>query len=202
MVQDRKFENMRIEFLLEEYSMKVFLENLLPRILPTHIKLNEHYFIRAHEGKSDLKKSIPKKIQAFNSLNTPVGIVILHDQDSNDCILLKNELLSLCNASGSNVKCLVRIVCRELESWYLGDMEAIKSAYPKFKPEKYKNRSKFRNPDNLNAFLEIKKILPFFQKVEGARNISPYINTSNNKSASFLHFIGGITKFIEINFNS
>jgi hypothetical protein len=190
---------MRIEFLLEEYSMKVFLENLLPRILPENIKLNEHYFLRAHEGKSDLTKSIPKKIRAFNNFNTPVGIVILHDQDSNDCVTLKRELLSLCDVPQNNVKCLIRIVCRELESWYLGDMDAIQNAYPKFNSRKYRHRAKYRNPDNIHASHELQKIIPFFQKVEGARNISPFISIDKNRSPSFRQFVKGLSKFIENN---
>lgn len=193
---------MRIEFLVEEYSMKVFLENLLPRILPENIKLNEHYFLRSHEGKSDLRKSIPYKVRAFNNLNTPVGIIVLQDQDSNDCFLLKEELQSLCNAQQSNIKCLIRIVCRELESWYLGDMNAIQMAYPNFNPRKYRNKAKYRNPDVINASYELKKIMPLFQKVEGARNISPHINIESNKSTSFNQFVVGLKKFIEENFKN
>lgn len=191
---------MRIEFLLEEYSMKVFLEILLPRILPDEIKLNEHYFLRAHEGKSDLKKSIPKKISAFNNSNTEVGVVILQDQDSNDCMMLKNELVSLCELPNSNVRSLVRIVCRELEAWYLGDMDAMQKAYPKFIAHKYKNKAKFRYPDDSNASDEIKKILPTFQKVEGARRISPHINVEMNRSPSFHQFVNGLKLFIESSF--
>jgi len=191
---------MRFEFLLEEYSMKVFLENLLPRILPESIKLNEHYFLRSHEGKSDLRKSIPLKIRAYNNLNIPIGIIILQDQDSNDCVLLKKELQSLCCSSKSNVKCLIRIVCRELESWYLGDMNAIQNAYPQFNSRKYRNKAKYRNPDNVNASIEMKKIIPLFQKVEGARRISPFIDFDNNKSTSYRHFVLGLKKFIEDNF--
>jgi len=198
--QELKNENMRIEFLLEEYSMKVFLENLLPRILPENIKLNEHYFLRSHEGKSDLKKSIPHKIRAFNNLNIPVGIVILQDQDSNDCILLKKELQSLCEPKCNNLKYLIRIVCRELESWYLGDMDTLQMAYPKFNSKKYKNKAKFRNPDNLNSYDEIKRIIPLFQKVEGARIISPIITIENNKSTSFGQFVNGLSIFIQNNF--
>ena len=192
---------MRIEFLVEEYSMKVFLEILLPRILPEEIRINEHYFLRAHEGKSDLKKSIPQKVRAFNNAGTPVGIVILQDQDSNDCVVLKNELVSLCEIPNNNVKCMVRIVCRELEAWYLGDMDAIQMAYPKFAAYKYKNKAKFRYPDNSNAYDEMRKIMPFFQKVEGARKISPHINITKNRSPSFHQFVTGLKTFFENNFN-
>lgn len=50
---------MTIVFLLEEPSMKVALEGLLPRILP-----GENFRLIAHEGKQDLAKSIPRKLRA------------------------------------------------------------------------------------------------------------------------------------------
>ena len=49
----------RIEILVEEPSMKEFLNILLPKILDNDWILNENYFIRSFEGKSDLQKNIP-----------------------------------------------------------------------------------------------------------------------------------------------
>ena len=43
-----------LEFLVEERSMAEVLKVLLPRILPAPWVLGENYFIRPHEGKSDL----------------------------------------------------------------------------------------------------------------------------------------------------
>ena len=44
----------RIVFLLEEDSMKVLLEGLLPRLMP-----DLTFQCLAHEGKQDLEKSVP-----------------------------------------------------------------------------------------------------------------------------------------------
>ncbi len=187
----------RIEILTEEPSMQEVLVQILPKILSDKWVLGENYFIRAHEGKSDLKKSIPRKIKVFSNFHEPAGIVILQDQDSADCKLLKQELLSLCQQNG-NCAVLVRIVCRELESWYLGDMTAIERAYPKFKATPYKKKSKFREPDLLNnAAQELSKILPDFQKISAAKAISPYldVNENNNRSESFRQFVSGIICF-------
>jgi hypothetical protein len=189
----------RIEILTEEPSMQEVLVQILPKILPDKWVLGENYFIRAHEGKSDLKKSIPKKIKVFSNFHYRAGIVILQDQDSADCKLLKQELRSLCEQHG-DCAILVRIVCRELESWYLGDMTAIEQAYPKFKAAQYKKKSKFREPDLLNnAAQELSKILPEFQKISTAKAISPYLDTSenNNRSESFRQFISGIIRFFD-----
>ena len=44
----------RVVFLLEEYSMTVFLEGLLPRLFP-----DLSFICVSHEGKRDLARSIP-----------------------------------------------------------------------------------------------------------------------------------------------
>ena len=50
----------RIVFLLEEYSMKVLLEGLLPRLFP-----ELPFLCIPHQGKQDLEKSIPRKLRAW-----------------------------------------------------------------------------------------------------------------------------------------
>ena len=126
----------RLEFLVEERSMAEVLKVLLPRILPASWVLDENYFIRPHEGKSDLKRSIPKKLKGFaQHKEQTTGFIIIQDQDSNDCRQLKQELVALCKANQApNIKFLVRIVCHELEAWYLGDMKAIQAVFPRFNP--------------------------------------------------------------------
>lgn len=109
----------RIEILTEEPSMQEVLIQILPKILPNKWMLGENYFIRAHEGKSDLKKSIPRKIKVFSNFHEPAGIVILQDQDSADCKLLKQELMSLCQQNG-DCAVLVRIVCRRVRKLVFG----------------------------------------------------------------------------------
>ncbi|MBN1952584.1 MAG: DUF4276 family protein, partial [Bacteroidales bacterium] len=143
------------EILVEEPSMKHFLQGILPGILPKGYILNSNCFIRAHQGKQDLRKSIPKKAGAYQKYSVPIRLIVIHDQDSADCILLKKELRDLI-ISNSTITHLIRIACRELEAWYLGDLDALQAVYPRFKAEKYKNRKLFRNPDECQASHEIK----------------------------------------------
>jgi len=165
----------RLEFLLEELSMESFLKGFLPKILPDGYIHNQNYFLHPHQGKSDLLKSIPNKIKIDYGEKT--AFIILHDQDNNNCIDLKNKIKKICQDNCKNDNSyLVRIVCKELESWYLGDLDAIEQAFPKFKAVKYKNKSKFRNPDAINAADEMAKLLPEFQKNKGARLISQHID--------------------------
>ncbi len=110
---------MRVEFLLEEVSMANILRELLPKILPDGYELDVNCFLRPHRGKSDLQKSVPRKMKVFSNFYEPARIVIIQDQDSQNCLQLKKRLESLCEQSGF-CPFLIRIVCRELESWYLG----------------------------------------------------------------------------------
>ncbi len=56
-----------VEILVEERSMEIFLRVILPELLPNPYVLDQNCFIRPHQGKSDLQKSIPKKVQAFKN---------------------------------------------------------------------------------------------------------------------------------------
>lgn len=175
--------------------MENVLKNILPKILPPGYQLDRNYFLRPHSGKSDLQKSIPQKMKAFSHFHEPVLIVILHDQHQADCFGLKQKLVRLCEDNGS-CSFLVRIVCRELESWYLGDMAAIEAAYPQVKAKKYKGKARFRDPDRCSAAHEMEKILPAFQKIAASRKISQYMSVNENRSRSFNHFISGLIRVL------
>lgn len=187
--------NIRVEFLLEESSMENFLPIILPKILPNDIIINQNCFLRPHNGKSDLIKSIPKKVKVFSGYTTPTKIIILHDQDTSDCYKLKSSIEKLINSSG-DCEHLIRIPCRELEAWYLGDMDSIGKVFGRFKPEKYKTKTKFRNPDLCRASAEIIKICPDFQKGYASKNIPIFMDIEINKSPSFITFVSGVKKFL------
>lgn len=182
----------RVEILVEELSMEVCLRNLLPMIVPSHWVLDVNYFIRPHQGKSDLRKSIPAKMQVFSNWHEPISVIILHDQDSADCKILKQQIKLLCGSFSKGL--LIRIICRELESWYLGDLLAIEKAFPSFKSTSYISRAKFRNPDRLNAKDQLKDIFPDYREVSSSREISKFLDVNNNRSESFNQFIKGIRK--------
>jgi hypothetical protein len=180
----------RIEIMVEEPSMEECLKELLPKIVPKTWKNEENYFIRKHQGKSDLQKSIREKVRVFNNWHEPVAIIILHDQDSADCKILKNDLLEKCG--DHTIPILIRIVCRELESWYLGDLSAVEKAYPCFNSNKYIGKAPFRNPDILNAKDKLKKILPEYKEIASSREISKFMDVQQNRSISFNLFVSGI----------
>jgi len=180
-------------FLLEEQSTKAVLDAILPKLIPEHII----YICIAHQGKQDLAKSIPNKIKAFR-FNPETKFVIIHDQDSHDCKNLKRKLLDLCQNAGES-EIIVRIICHELESWFLGDLSAIEQAY-KLNPESLSQKQdqrKFRDPDQLNsAKEELKKLVPEYYPGTHSRAIAPYLSLSKNKSRSFQSFLDGIQKIL------
>lgn len=181
-------------FLLEEPSMKIVLETILPKLIPEHIS----YICIPHQGKQDLTKSIPKKIKAFN-FKPETKFIIVHDQDSHDCKKLKSELLEICQNTG-NKNILIRIICHELESWFLGDLVAVEKAY-RLKPEslsQQQNKTKFRNPDQLNsAKEELRKLVPEYYPGIHSKAIAPYLSLTENKSCSFQVFLDGINKILD-----
>ncbi len=183
---------MNLVFLLEEQSMKEALNVLVPKIVPEHWKT----IYLPHQGKADLIKSIPKKLRSWNIPDTI--FVILIDKDSNDCVKLKEEIVYL-TLWASRPETLVRIVCTELESWFIGDLAAVAQAYSVRKAMN-QNRGKYRDPDKLaNAKNELRLIVPAYQPIIGARAIAPYMNIESNKSHSFNVFIRGLKNLVEKN---
>ena len=178
---------MTLVFLLEEFSMKVFLEPLLPRILPEGVES----LLISHEGKKDLEKSIPRKLRAWPKDGTQ--FIVVRDQDSGDCRAIKRHLASLCAQAGRPA--LVRIACRELEAWFLGDLAAVAEAFKKPKLARLQNKRKFRLPDTLHKpSVELAKLVPDYGKVSGARAMGPVIRVDGGSSPSFQAFVRGIRK--------
>lgn len=186
-----------LEILTEEPSMELFLRGFLPRILPKNYVLDQNCFIRAHEGKSDLKRAIPKKMRAYaNKWASPVKVLILHDQDSNDCKKLKQDLAGVINASAVKLPFMIRIACRELENWYLGDFNALQQVYPEIKASALRNKSKYRNPDQVFGAYEIGLLSPRFSKTAAARRLGVIIDVDHNSSPSFQQFMTGLSSFL------
>ena len=91
----------KIVFLLEESSLKEFLDTYLPRLLP-----GLDFLCVRHEGKQDLEKSIPRKLRAWQGAT----FVIVRDNDGAQCRDLKARLVGLC-AQGNRPDTLVRLAC-------------------------------------------------------------------------------------------
>jgi hypothetical protein len=177
---------LNLVFLLEEPSMRDLLDQLLPRILPSGV----YFQTIPHRGKTDLRKSIPKKLKAWQIPNT--RFIIVHDQDSHDCQQLKQELLAVCKAAGRD-DVLVRIVCQELEAWYFGDLKAVEQAFAVKGLQSLADKKAYRNPDLIpKPSAELAKRIPSFQKGLAAQLIPVHMDIEHNRSKSFQNLITGL----------
>ncbi len=181
---------MKLVFLLEEPSMKYLLDELLPQILPDNVEFQTI----AHSGKRDLEKSIPRKLRGWNEPGD-IRFVILHDQDTKDCIELKKHLFDL--SRETNRPILIRIACQEMESWYFGDVNALSIAYNRPKLRDIAKQRKYRIPDDIPTPKEaLYKLIPEHQQIEGAKRVAPHMDIDNNTSISFNYFVSGVRRLI------
>lgn len=180
----------RIIFMTEEPSMGQVLRHLLPLLQPD-FREHEHWVIINHQGKADLERSYPNKLQRWNEAG--VKFVILRDNDGSDCVALKRRLVEKVPARAPEY--LVRIVCQELESWFLGDMAAVAAAYPAAgRHPQFSSLSK-RDPDILaNASDLIRELSGTGAKISRAVEIAQKMQPTGNRSTSFQVFVSGLRK--------
>jgi hypothetical protein len=168
----------RIVFLLEERSMQVLLDGLLPRLFP-----GLEFLCVPHEGKHDLEASIPRKLRAWREPGA--RFFVIRDNDRSDCYTLKSHLLSLCHGNGC-ADPVVRIACQELEAWYLGDPAALAEAYGDDSLRRLGGKARYRDPDAVSyPSAALEKLVPEFQKVSGARLLAQRLTREGNTSRSF-----------------
>ena len=193
---------MHIEFLVEESSTEIALNLIVPKIIG-----NIHTFkIHNFQNKDRLLKRLPERMKAYaNFIPDDWRIVILVDEDRSDCQELKKKLYdasSVVTQKKGNIV-LHRIVVEELESWFIGDVAAIRAEYEKI-PASLSQQAKFRNPDAIKGgtWEELDKILKKYgyetglQKMDFAQKVSPHMDVENNQSRSFQVFRDGLRRMI------
>jgi hypothetical protein len=167
------------------------LNGLLPRLLPAGWLVRYVVF----EGKQDLEKQLPRKLQAWRLPGCK--FVILRDKDSGDCVVIRQGLVEKCRAA-NKPNALVRIAIHELESWYLGDLAAVEAGLGVRNLARKQGSRKFREPDTLgNPTQELRRLTTDrYQKVSGSRAIGIHLSIKNNRSQSFRKFISGVKNIV------
>ena len=176
----------------EEMSAKVMLESLLPRLLPND---KYHFICVPFEGKQDLEKQLPIKLKGWRTPDT--HFVVLRDQDGGDCRVIKETLQGICR-SARKPNVLIRIACREVESWYFGDLRAVESALGIDGLTALEAKAKYRNPDTIRCpSSELERLTKNrYQKVSGSRDIGKHLRLDGTRSTSFQHFIVGVRRIM------
>jgi hypothetical protein len=174
-------------FFLEEPSAAEMLKGLLPRILPEEISVE----YRPFEGKQDLEKRLPKLLRAWR--RPDCRFVVIRDQDAGECQTAKRRLVDLCK-EGCRPDVLIRIACRELESFYLGDLAAVEKGLNLNGIARKQNSRKYRNTDQLGKpSQELERLTKGrYQKIAGSRRIGPCLSLKGNRSHSFVVLVSGI----------
>ena len=95
------------------------LKGVLPRILPEDVYV---YYV-VFEGKQDLEKQVERRLRLWKKPDSV--FLVMRDQDTGDCIAIKQNLADKVNASGKQSTAIIRIACHELENFYLGDLRAV-----------------------------------------------------------------------------
>lgn len=201
---------MHIEFLVEEQSAEAALYNLIPTILGNNIEFTVHPF----QGKSDLLANLPSRLKGYGSwLPEDWRIVVLMDSDNQDCRILKSQLEDIAGKAGlitktaagdSRFQVLNRLAIEELEAWLLGDVEALRAAYPRVSKH-LAQKEKYRDPDAIagGTWEAMEKVLQNagyhkggLPKVTAAREISRHMNPEVNRSRSFQVFRQGLMEMV------
>ncbi|RAM53438.1 MAG: hypothetical protein C6Y22_00880 [Hapalosiphonaceae cyanobacterium JJU2] len=193
---------MHIEFLVEEPSTEITLDVIVPKIVGHNHTFKIHNF----QNKDRLLKRLPERMQSYAKfIPEDWRIVILVDKDNNDCQALKEKL---CDASCVVTKqkgniVLHRIAIEELESWFFGDVSAIRAEYERI-PNSLLQKARFRNPDGIKGgtWEQLDQILKKYgyetglQKINFAQKVAPHMDVENNQSRSFQVFRDGLRAMI------
>jgi hypothetical protein len=179
-------------FLLEERSAEIMLRGILPRIIGPDFNTRFIPF----EGKQDLEKQMERKLRGY--LKPEAVFFIIRDQDSAKCEEIKRRLKQKCGNAGKP-DAVVRIVCRSLESWYLADLSAVEKAFSLSNLARRQDERKFRNPDQVeNPLIELRNLVPAYQKIDGSRRIAAFLDPDNRRSQSFAHLMNKLKELREL----
>ena len=190
------------ELLVEEPSMEAFLRTLLPRLLAPGFTFEVHVF----QGKRDLLSKLSARLRGYQRWLPPdYRLVVLVDQDDDDCRVLKKRLEHAATTAGLASRTQVgnqtwkvanRVVIEELEAWYFGDWDAVRAAYPRVMASVVQ-QARYRDPDAIpggtwEAFERILQRHGYFKtglrKIEVAQAVAAHLDPGRNKSRSFATF--------------
>ena len=171
-----------IVFIVEEDSKRTFLNELLARLeFPDHVPVH----VRVAEGHVSILDEIRKTTRSWRVPHTQ--FVVWCDQDSADCKLRKQELRSFVPASRLG-EVTIRIVCTELEGWYLADIKALRAALPEI-GDRPLPADLLGPPDSIHRPARRLADFASFRKRDLAREMGQRISLEPNTSHSFNLFL-------------
>jgi hypothetical protein len=209
-------EVMHLEILVEDQSGKKTLDILIPKIIGEAHTFIVHSYkgigripknMRDAEdaGKRILLDCLPKLLKGYGRTfagyqNYRAAVIIICDLDNKCLKAFRAELFSILSACNPSPEARFCIAIEEGESWFLGDLNAVKAAYPKARDgvlESYERDSICGTWEKLAdavykggaSALSAKGWQAVgAEKSKWAREISPHMVVENNLSPSFQYF--------------
>ena len=213
---------MHFEILVEDRSGKDALDVLIPKIIRT-----QHTFkVRSYQGRGHIPKNLknstnakkrlllnrlPKQLSVYGKryANDPTKVVIVVCDLDNWCLkIFRQELFTVLNACNPKPETRFCIAIEEGEAWLLGDILAIRKAYPKANDnvlKRYQNDSICGTWELLadaifaggsNALRKKPWYVIGREKSAWAEKIAPQMNVEQNVSPSFCSFRDKIRELI------
>ena len=216
---------MHFEVLVEDQSGKKALDILIPKIIG-----DQHTFrVIEYRGIGRIPRNLKSGIEANKRilldrlpsllrgygktfadypLNYPAVVILVCDLDDKCLKIFRQELFSVLNACNPKPETRFCIAIEEGEAWLLGDIPAIKAAYPKAKDNVL---SRYKNDDICGTWElladavyqgganELKKkgrIAVGREKFIWAEHIAPHMDVAINASPSFCYFHKKIRELI------
>ena len=193
---------MHFEILAEDQSGKKFLDILAPKIVGDSHSVEVRYY----RGRDRLLDNLPRLLRGYGKTyagypeNYPAAVIVVCDLDDKCLKAFRQQLYGILNVC--NPKPLARfcIAIEEGEAWLLGDIPAIKRAYPKAKDrvlKAYENDSVCGTweylanavyPGGEEALAKKGRQGVGREKSIWAEKIAPRMDVESNKSPSFRYF--------------
>lgn len=213
---------MHFEICIEDASGKIFLEHMLPKILNEDEatwrvhgykgigRLPKNLTVASNPKKKTLLDKLPTLLRGFARTPGIDAVIIIVDTDDNDCGELLRELNGVVAVTHPVPKVFFRLAIEEMEAWYLGDVLAIKAAYPNAKEaqiQAYVSDSICGTWERLaDAIVSggASKLktdgwpASGVTKCEWAGRITPHMDVEANSSPSFIKFRDGIRGLVAL----
>lgn len=213
---------MHIEVLVEDSSGAKLVETLLPALIGRY---GEPHTWRVHPykgigrlppdlvaggdpSKRALLNQLPRLLAGYGKTPGIDAVVVVVDNDERNCKVFLEELKALLAKCDPAPNTLFRLAIEEMEAWYLGDRQAILSAYPRAKMavlDSYEQDSTCGTwerladavyPGGSTAIRKAGWPLPGQVKHEWAEAIARYMTVEENQSPSFAKFRDGILRLV------
>nr|VFK29029.1 MAG: protein of unknown function (DUF4276) [Candidatus Kentron sp. MB]VFK31464.1 MAG: protein of unknown function (DUF4276) [Candidatus Kentron sp. MB]VFK74642.1 MAG: protein of unknown function (DUF4276) [Candidatus Kentron sp. MB] len=208
---------MHFEILVEDQSGKRALDILVPKIIGDGHTFKVHSYkgigripkkltAKSDPGKCTLLAKLPRLLKGYGKTLAGRGsdyseaVIVVCDLDDKCLKAFRQDLLAVLDACNPRPETRFCIAIEEGEAWFLGDIPAVKAAYPKARDkvlDEYENDSICGTWERLadavfsgGAAALTKKGGRGIgaEKFRWAEKISPHMDVSNNASPSFVYF--------------